>query len=110
MRERLSTQLREIVVAPAAAPAPPPNPEARRLARALRMESERATKGRDCGACRYAEAGGVLSAILEGREAEAVARQVARRFAGEPGWRADVVRDRYGATVALRAIVEEGQP
>jgi hypothetical protein len=105
MRERLSTQLREIVAAPQAAPALPP--EARRVARALRMEGERATKGRSA---RLVAGADPLAAVLEGRDAEAVARQVARRFAGEPGWHVDVTRDRDGATVALRALVEETQP
>ena len=106
MRDRLSTQLREIVAAPPPV-APPPTPEARRVARALRMEGERAPKGRSA---RLLEGVDPLAAVLEGRDAEAVARQVARRFAAEPGWHVDVTRDRYGATVALRALVEETQP
>lgn len=112
MRGRLSSKLRAIVAAPQAARAPEVaaparpeglGPEARRVARLLRMEAERATKGR---ACRFTEAEGGLRAVLEGHDAGAVARQVARRFEGEAGWRAVVERDRRGAAVVLRAIEE----
>jgi hypothetical protein len=110
MRGRLSAQLRNIVTAAPVealggeAPQGALPVEARRVARTLRMEAERATKGR---ACRFSEAAGGLRAILEGRDAEAVARQVARRFEREPGWRALVERDRGGALVILQPMVDE---
>lgn len=112
MRGRLSSKLREIVAAPRAARvqetgvpaiAAGLDPEARRVGRLLRMEAERATKGR---ACRFVAGDAGLQAVLEGHDAAAVARQVARRFEREAGWRAVVERDRRGALVVLTPITE----
>lgn len=113
MRGRLSSKLREIVATPRAVRAHETvapvlstglGPEERRVGRLLRMEAERATKGR---ACRFIEEGGGLRAVLEGHDAAAVARQVARRFEREAGWRAVVERDRRGAIVVLQPIGED---
>lgn len=83
---------------------------ARRLYRSLKTETERARQMRKVEKLEFRvnsrDGNSVLLAIMEGRDAMAVSRQVCRRFDEMKGVEAKVVGTRSGARVVVKPLEE----